>query len=145
MVALIALAMSLAGLALAFPSEQRWQKLCRTIVAAFGHELVASANAAPPPAHSRKVMALLGLMGLGAVTLVVLIGNFFWTEEVLRRPARPVVRALLLVLLALMMTGFAMLRFARASASRRPLWQRAYGVLLLVFAGYLLLQVAWKV
>ena len=40
-----------------------------------------------------------------------------------------------------MMTGFAVLRFVRASASRRPLWQRAYGVLLLAFAGGLLMAV----
>ncbi len=39
-----------------------------------------------------------------------------------------------------MLTGFAVLRFKEASAGRRPLRKRAYGVLQLLLAGYLLVH-----
>lgn len=95
---------------------------------------------APQSPLSRKVLGLLvGLLALGA-GLLVLVGTIFWSEEVLRRPASPIVRGLLLLILALMMTGLAILSFVRASSSKRPRWQRAHGVLLLVLAGYLLVQ-----
>jgi hypothetical protein len=143
MVALVALAISLVCLVLVFPSERRWQKLCRTIGVTFGQELAAGATlSTPPPAPSRKVIALLGLLVLGPAALLVLIGNIFWTEEALRRPSSPLSRAFLLLILALMLAGFAVVRFLRASASKRPRWQRAHGVLLLVLAGYLVFQLA---
>ncbi len=94
----------------------------------------------PQPPLSRKVLGLLvGLLALGAGALV-LVGNIFWSEEVLRRPASPIVQGLLFLILALMMTGFAIVSFVRAATSRRPHWQRAHGVLLLVFAAYALVQ-----
>ncbi len=39
-----------------------------------------------------------------------------------------------------MLTGFAVLSFKEASAGRRPHRQRAYGVVHLVLAGYLLVH-----
>jgi hypothetical protein len=137
--ALAALAISLAGLVAAFPSERRWTMACRTIAAAYGQELATSASTTPPR-PSRKVMAFVAVLTLGAAALPFLIGNIFWTEIVLRRPSSPVSRALVLVILATMMIGLAGVRFVGASASRRPRSQRAYGVMLLAFAGYLLFQ-----
>ena len=89
------------------------------------------------------MIALLAVMGLASAATLVLSGIFFWNEELLRRPSSPIVRALMVLMLASMLTGFAVLRFLGASASRRPRWQRAYGVLLLVLASYLLLQLVW--
>ena len=44
----------------------------------------------------------------------------------------------LFVILAVMMTGIAAKKlFVDAARSRRPRWQRAYGILLVLFAGYL--------
>lgn len=144
MIAIVALAISLLGLLLAFPSERRWQKLLRDVVAAGG--LLAGAEVSTPhPPPSAKVRGLLvgflAVEGVLAAAALVVVGNLFWTEEVLRRPASPIFRALLLLIPAVMITGFAVLRFVGASAGKRPRWQRAYGVLLLVFAGYLLFQV----
>lgn len=140
-IALVALAISLVGLLISLPSERRWQKLRRAVAAAGGQELVAGAEVSRPQRPlSRKVLGLaVGALALGAGALV-LLGNIFWTEEVLRRPASPIVRGLLLLIVALMMTWIAIVRFVGASSSRRPRWQRAYGVLLLLFAGYLLLH-----
>lgn len=142
MIAIVALAISLVGLLLALPSERRWQKLRRDVVAARGQELEVGTDASTPqPTPSRRVMGwAVGLLVLGAGALV-LAGNVFLSEQVLRRPASPIVLALLFLDLALMMIGLAIARFVRASSSRRPRWQRAYGVLLLVLAGYLLVQV----
>lgn len=139
MAALAALAISLVGLVAAFPSERRWTKACRTIAAAYGQELATNASTTPPR-PSRKVMALVAVMTLGAAALPVLVGNIFWTEVVLRMPSSPASRALVLVILATMMIGLAGVRFVGASASKRPRSQRAYGVMLLAFAGYLLFQ-----
>jgi len=141
MIALVALAISLGGLLLVVPSQRRWQKLSRAIDVTLGQQLAGAADVSqPPPRLSRNVVALLGLMGLGGAALLVLVGNMFWSEEVLRRPSSPVVRALLFLIMALMMTGFGVMRLVRASAGKRPRWQRAYGVLLLLVAGYMLVQ-----
>ncbi len=145
-IALLGLAISLVGLLLAFPSERRWQKLRRAVVVTNGQELVAGANLWTSQPLSRKVLGfgLLGLVVAGTGALLLLMGNKFWTEEVLRRPSSPIVRALLLLILSLMMIGFAVVDFMGALAGNRPRRQRvlllAYGVLLLVLAGYLLVQ-----
>lgn len=141
LIAIVALAISLVGLLLALPSERRFQKLRRAVVTAGGQELVAGAEfSIPQPPLSRRVLALFGGLSTLAAGALVLVGYIFWSEEVLRKPASPIVRGLPLLIVALMATGFATLRFVRASFSRRPAWQRAYGVLLLVIAGYLLVQ-----
>jgi hypothetical protein len=144
MIAIVALAISLFGLLLALPSERRWQKLCRAVVAARGQDLVVGAEVSTPqPPLSRKMLGLLVGISAMAAAALVLVGNMFWTEEVLRKTASPVVRALLFLILALMMIGCALMEFVRASASSRRRWQRVYGVLLLVlavFAGYFSVQ-----
>ncbi len=140
-IALAALAISIVGLLLAMPSEPRWQKLTRALEATSGRELGAAGDiSGPPPRSSRKLIALLAVIGPAAAATLVLSAIFFWNEELLRRPSSPVVRALLFLMLALQLTGFAIVRFLGASASRHPRWQRANGVLLLVLASFLLLQ-----
>lgn len=135
-IALVALALSLVGLLMVMPSQQRWDALCRAITATFGRELVASAQA-PPTRRSRPLVAsMLALAVLGAVALV-LAGSEFWTTEVLRRPVSKVARVLTVLDLALMMIVLAVLRVARGTASTS--WRRRFhAVLLLVFAGCLL-------
>ncbi len=64
----------------------------------------------------------------------------FWNEQLLGRPSSPAIRALLSLALASMLSGFAVLRFLGASASRHPRRQRAYAILLLLLASLLLLQ-----
>lgn len=140
-IALVALAISVIGLLLVMPSQQRWQRLTRALETTSGREPAAAADVSrPTPPLSRRLIALLALFGLATAALLVLSGIFFWSEDLLRRPSSPIVRALLFLMLALMMPGFAVMRFLNASASRRPRWQRAYGVLLLVLACYLLVQ-----
>jgi hypothetical protein len=145
--ALVALAISLVGLLLAFPSERRWQKLCQAVVASGGHELVAGGDVQTPEPWSRKLTALflgnLALSGAGGAAVLILMGNVFWTTQGFRRPASPIIGALISSILALMMTGFAVVRFKMASAGMRPRRHRVHGVLLLVFAGYLLVQAFW--
>jgi hypothetical protein len=137
-VALAALAISLVGLLLVAPSRRRWDTLCRAIATTFAKELAAADDATPPTAPPGRVLALfVGLAALGAVALI-LAGNEFWTTEVLRRPGSPVARFLMLSGFAAMMAALAAMRFIGAASNRRPRWQRAYGVLLLVWAGCLL-------
>ncbi len=122
------------------PSRRRWQKLTRALEASSGRELAtAAAGAEPAPRPSRKLIALLAVIGLAAAVTSVLAFISVW-DELLRRPSSPVVRALTFLMLASMLAGFGILRLVGASRSRRPGWQRAYGVLLLVLASYLLLQ-----
>jgi hypothetical protein len=137
-IALVALAISLTGLLLAFPSEGRWQKLRRDIAMSGGQVLVANDAGLTTSRIPRKLLALIGLMAVGAAALLGLMGYIFWTEEVLREAANPVAAPLVLFILAMMMTGFAIARFMGASTSARPDWQRAYGVLLLFLAVCLL-------
>jgi hypothetical protein len=137
-VALVALAISLVGLLLVTPSRRRWDELCRTITASFAQELAVAAGATPPRAPPRTVLVLIvGLIALGAVALV-LAAHEFWTMEVLRRPVKPVTRFLMFLDLAATMAVLAGMRLLRAAGKRRARWQHAYGVLLLGFAGYLL-------
>lgn len=140
-IALAALAISIVGLLLAMPTRRRWQKLTHTLEATSGRKLGTAADVSgTPPRLSRNVIALLALIGLAAAATPVLSGIFFWNEELLRRPSSPTIRALLFLMLASMLSGFGILRFLGASASRHPRWQRAHGVLLLALASYLLLQ-----
>ncbi len=140
-IALAALAISVVGLLLAMPSQRRWRNLTRALEATSPQQVEAAANVSlPAPLSSRKAIALFALIGVAAVATLVLFPISFWNEELLRRPSNPIIRALLSLMLASMLAGFAILRFIGASASRHPRRQRAYGVLLLVFASYLLLQ-----
>ena len=147
-IALGALAISLLGLLLGLPSERRWQKLCRDIVAQRGADLLAGDGAGPaavtPGPMSKHALASLWLMGVGASSSLLLMGYAFWVQAVLDRRPGPIVGALLLLIQALMMGGFAIVRFARASTSRRPGWQRAQGVLLLLLSAVLLVMLAQR-
>jgi hypothetical protein len=137
-IAIIALAISLVGMLLTLPSEGRWDRNVDG-VARGGEEPAGGAVApAPPPPVSRRVLAAVLLLSLLGAAALVLGGHVFWTTEVLREPGSPLARLLLSSILASMMAAFAVMRLKRAVASRRPRLQRAYGVLLLVFAGYLL-------
>lgn len=139
-IALAALAISVVGLLLAIPSQRRWQRLTRALEATSGREPGAAAGVPGPPLRlARSVIALLVLNLVASATLV-LGAIFFWNEVLLRRPSSPIIRPLLFLMLASMLTGFAILRLFGASASRHPRRHRAYGVLLLVVASYLLLQ-----
>jgi uncharacterized membrane protein YdcZ (DUF606 family) len=86
----------------------------------------------------RKLVALvLVSVGLGAAALA-LGGAMFWTEYVLRRPASPIMRGSLFIVLGVMIAGIAAYRFfVQAVRSRRPRWQRTYAMLLLLWAGWL--------
>jgi uncharacterized membrane protein YdcZ (DUF606 family) len=90
------------------------------------------------PAVSRKlVAATLATLVLSAAALG-LLGAMFWTEEVLRRPPNPIIRGWLCAVLGVMMTGAAAFRyFVVTTRSRRPRWQRAYAILLLLWAASL--------
>jgi hypothetical protein len=150
MVALIALAISLSGLLLVMPSQRRWQKLRRAIVATFGQALATGANISMPRipvsrAVTRAVMGLMFALAVLSAAVVALAYNEFWTHEVLRRPANPITRPLMLLALALMMIVLAVMRFIGASTSRRPRWQRAYGFLLVLFAAFLFVLLALMV
>jgi len=142
MIAIAALAISLAGLSLTFPSERRWQKLRRTVAVTGGQELVAGANlSAPQPPVSRKALPWwLGLLLALSAAALALGGAMLWTEEALRRGPSPAIRVPLSLILALMLTGFAAIKWTGASASRRPRWQRVHGILLLLGAACLLVQ-----
>ncbi len=140
-IALAALAVSLVGLLLAMPSQRRWENLTRALEARSAREPgAAAAVSAPPPRLPRKAIAVLALIGVAAMATLVLWPIFFWNEELLRRPSSPVIRVLLSLAVASILAGFAVLRLLGASTSKHPRRQRAYGVLLLVFACYLLLQ-----
>jgi hypothetical protein len=80
------------------------------------------------------------LTAVANTAALVLLGFMFWTAVVLGRPVSPGAQGLLLVVMGSMSVAFALMRFARASAKRHPRWQRAYGVMFLLFAGYLLVQ-----
>lgn len=140
-IALVALAISLFGLLLSLPTERRWEELRRAAVVTGGHELFAGATLLTRwGPSSGKSLAYVALLCLGALAGLALGGYIFWTEEVLRKPSSPIAWALVALLLATMMTAFAVEKFIMAAASRRPRWQRAHGVLLLLFAVYLLVQ-----
>jgi hypothetical protein len=137
-IALVALAISVIGLLLDMPTDRRWQELRRGSVVTMGHERVALG--APWTRSPRKVHLFFALLCVGGMTALALLGHIFWTEEVLRQPSSPSAWALLSLVLASMMTMLAVGHFMVAAASRRPWWQRARGLLLFLFAGYLLVQ-----
>lgn len=103
-----------------------------------GGEGATGADIAGPPLSPNLLWLLGGSLLVLGVGALVLLGVIFWTEQVARRPSSPMVYALLLLVLALMMIGFAVVRWGRASASRHPRWQRVHAALLLCFATYLL-------
>ena len=90
--------------------------------------------AAPVPGWGKIVAATLATLVLTAAALA-LLGATLWTEDALRK--RLLLRALSGVL-ALMIIGAAAYRhFVIAPRSRRPRWQLAYVILLLLWAAYL--------
>jgi hypothetical protein len=89
---------------------------------------------APLPSSRTLIAATLATLVLAAAA-VGLLGAVFWTEDVVR--GRLFARMLCAVL-ALLMTEVAAYRFFfSAVRSRRRRWQRAYAILLFVWAGYL--------
>jgi hypothetical protein len=132
---IFALAISLAGLLLAFPSVGRWQKLCGNHAAADHAETVAGA---PRPHVSRPAPP--GLLGL-LILLIVCAGALaaigvamVWAVGCKGEPVRPFIHVLE-PLLACAMLGLAALRWMRAPTSRHPRWQRAHSVLLVLARG----------
>ncbi len=141
-IALVALGISFVGLLLVMPSQRRWAKLSHAIGVTLGQDPAAADDASRPlpPLSRRAAVVGLGLFGLGSLGLLVLFGLIFWTVGVRGRLFAPFLRALVLLGLALAMTGSGVLRLAGTFATRRPRQQRAYGVLLLIFACYLLVE-----
>lgn len=139
MIAVAALALSLASLMFAFPSERHWQELQRGVIATAGQQITNSANLwMPRGSLARKALAcgLLALCGAAAA----LGGAVLWNEEVLGKPANPAIHAPLSLILALLSGGFGAMTWRGAAASRRPRWERVHGALLLFLAVFLLVE-----
>jgi hypothetical protein len=91
--------------------------------------------------HARRTaLAIFAAWLVVGVAAVVLMYWELWHEAVLRRPPSPIILRVISGMLSFLLTGIAARELVAASGHvRHPRWRRAYAVLLVVWAGWMLI------